>query len=146
MVRPHPRRKEAWGWIGIEPFKVLFENDFGNLIILDEIGQYWRLCPEELRCDIVAKDQDSWEILKRDHNFIQGWNMTRLVDIAVQEHGPLEHGYKFHLVYPAVLGGAYEIENIKPAPLLEIIRISGSIAQQIKDLPEGAKVELKIVD
>lgn len=40
----------SWGWIGIEPDKVVAENDFGNLIIKDVYQQYWRLCPEDVYC------------------------------------------------------------------------------------------------
>jgi len=27
--------KDAWGWVGIEPQKVVIENEFGNLIVKD---------------------------------------------------------------------------------------------------------------
>ena len=43
--------KEAWGWIGIEPIEVVNENDFGNLLIKDTNGQFWRLCPEDEYCE-----------------------------------------------------------------------------------------------
>ena len=38
---------QSWEWVGIEPVEVVGENDFGNLIIKDEEGKYWRLCPED---------------------------------------------------------------------------------------------------
>ena len=37
--------KESWGWVGIDPIEVVGENDFGNLMIKDSSGSYWRLCP-----------------------------------------------------------------------------------------------------
>ena len=39
--------QNAWGWTGIKPLELVDENDFGNLIIKDVRGQYWRLCPED---------------------------------------------------------------------------------------------------
>ncbi len=47
---------EAWSWIGLQsPISVLHRNAFGNLIFKDPSNQYWRLCPEELSCEIIAK-------------------------------------------------------------------------------------------
>jgi hypothetical protein len=34
---------EAWGWVGLNAEEVLGENAFGNLIIRDDDGRYWRL-------------------------------------------------------------------------------------------------------
>jgi hypothetical protein len=45
-----------------------------------------------------------------------------------------------------VLGGEYIISNIKTAPLIELIRFSGDLANQIKDLPDGAQIQLKVID
>lgn len=38
----------AWGWVGIEPVELMNDNNFGNLILKDARGQYWRLGPEDL--------------------------------------------------------------------------------------------------
>ena len=40
----------------------------------------------------------------------------------------------------------YSGSNIKTAPFVEIIRLSGDLGQQIKDLPDGAEVKLKGID
>ena len=47
---------------------------------------------------------------------------------------------------PGMLGGTYEIENIGTIRIGELISFSGDVANQIKDLPPGSKVEFKIVD
>ena len=49
------------------------------------------------------------------------------------------------MVIPGVLGGEYGANNVKMAPLIEIIRFSGDVGKQIEDLPEGAQIELKVV-
>ena len=46
--------RSSWGWIGIEPEEIVGENDFGNLMIRDVEGKYWRLCPEDVYCKVVA--------------------------------------------------------------------------------------------
>jgi hypothetical protein len=138
--------KNSWGWVGIEPEEIVGENDFGNLMIRDREGKYWRLCPEDVYCKVVAENREKLDTLSRDPSFLADWYMEALVNEAKQTLGPLPEGRKYHLVISGVLGGEYAISNIKIAPLVELIRFSGDIGHQIKDLPEGAQVKLKVVD
>lgn len=138
--------KESWGWVGIEPVEVVGENDFGNLMIKDTAGKYWRLCPEDVYCEVVAENREELDALSTDQEFLEDWYMETLVEVAKDNLGPLEESRKFYLVIPGALGGEYGINNIKTAPLVEIIRYSGDVGKQIKDLPDGAQVKLKIID
>ena len=49
------------------------------------------------------------------------------------------------LLQGLALGGEYGGENVKVAPLVEIIRFSGDVGKQIEELPDGAQVHLKVV-
>lgn len=139
------RIRDAWGWIGLEPVEVVAENDFGNLIIRDASDAYWRLCPEECSCKIVAQSRDELEKLLKDSEFIVDWEMQRIVEVAYSTHGPLSGGRKYCLKIPGCLGGPYSAENYGTAPLVELVGFSGEIARQAKDLPDGAQVMLKVV-
>ena len=138
--------KASWSWVGIEPIEVIGENDFGNLIIKDAKGKYWRLCPEDVYCEIIANNREELDTLSADQGFLEDWYMQALVEQANEHLGPLTEGRKYFLVTPGILGGEYGINNIKTAPLNEIISLSGSIGKQIKDLPEGSEVKIKVVD
>jgi len=72
--------------------------------------------------------------------------MHELVKEAEKHLGTLTEGRKYCLVTPGILGGAYDISNIKTASLIELIRFSGDLANQIKNLPDGAQIQLKVVD
>ena len=108
--------KESWGWVGIEPIEVVGENDFGNLMIKDVEGKYWRLCPEDIYCEVVAQNREELNALSTDQEFLEDWYMETLVETAKDKLGPLEEGRKFYLVIPGILGGEYGISNIKTAP------------------------------
>ena len=138
--------KESWGWVGIEPVEVVGENDFGNLMIKDIQGKYWRLCPEDLYCKVVAHNRAELDTLSTDQEFLADWYMEALVEVAKDKIGPLEEGKKYYMVIPGVLGGEYGVSNIKKLSLVELIRLSGDIGKQINDLPDGAQVKLKVVD
>ena len=136
--------QDGWGWAGIVPVEIVGENDFGNLIIKDAKNKFWRLCPEDLYCEVIAQDRQGFDELSIDQKFLEDWYMKPLVEQAKEALGPLPEGCKYCLTMPGPLGGEYAISNIKIVPLAELIGLSGDIAEQIKDLPEGAQIQLKV--
>lgn len=138
--------KEAWGWTGIQPDEVISDNAFGNLIVKDIKGKYWRICPEDAYCKAVAENQKELKALSSDEEFLEDWNMEALLEKAKAVLGDLTEGNKYCFVIPGVLGGEYGIDNIRKAPLEEVIGISGDIGKQIVNLPEDSKVILKVND
>ncbi len=138
--------EQAWGWIGLRPIEIVGENDFGNLIVKDVEGRYWRLCPEEPSCRIVARTRGDLDRLSTDQEFLRDWYMRPLVEQARELFGPLAEGRKYCLKIPAVLGGKYDSQNLGTIALAELVRASGHIAEQIKDLPDGAKIQLRITE
>ena len=140
------RIKLAWGWIGIEPSEVVGENDFGNLMVRDVAGRYWRLCPEDLSCKVVAENRAELDALSTSQAFLRDWYASALVDRARDIVGPLSPGRKYCLKIPGPLGGEYGDSNLASIPLAELIDVSGNIAHQIEALPDGSKVQLKIIE
>lgn len=138
--------RQSWGWIGIEPVEVVGENDFGNLIIKDEDGKYWRMCPEDCYCKVIAANRAELDALSGDQEFLQDWYMSTLVSLANNQCGPLTEGRKYCLKIPGVLGGAYGGDNFASAPQIELVRFSGDIARQIEELPDGAQISLRVVE
>ena len=137
--------RDAWNWVGLEPEEVVIENEFGNLVVKDTSNKFWRLCPEDVYCEVIAENIEQYNTIIKDEEFLEDWFMSAMVQEAENTLGTLEPGYKYHMVIPGVLGGEYGGTNIKVAPLVEIIRFSGDLGKQIKDLPEGAEIELKVV-
>ena len=138
--------KEAWGWVGINPTEIITENEFGNLILKDVENKFWRLCPEEVYCEVIAKSIGEYNLLIMNRDFLDDWNMTALVRGALKKLGPLKEGFKYYLAVPGILDGDYSENNIKTASFDKIIRWSGELGNQVKDLPEGAEVELNAID
>jgi hypothetical protein len=136
----------AWGWIGLKPHALADLNAFGNALVLDNEDRYWRICPEELSCRIVAADRESFLRLRADASFIADWEMDRLRGVAQNKFGDLPEGRCYCLVIPAVLGGEYSVANVETISLAELLSAAGSMALQIKDLPDGAKVRLRVLD
>jgi hypothetical protein len=138
--------REAWGWFGIDPVEVVGENDFGNLIIKSADGQYWRLIPEDCECKVVARNRAELDELSRNQEFLHDWNMVALVEAAKAKCGDLPPGSKYSLCIPGLLSGEYGGDNLVITPLVELIRVSGQIARETKDLPDGEKIKLRTTE
>jgi hypothetical protein len=126
---------DAWGWTGLNAVEVLGENAFGNLIVRDEDGMYWRLSPQDLRCEPVAGDRAALDALSYNQEFLDGWYMPEQVRLAETTLGPLTAGRKYCLKIPSALGGHYGRDNLAMVPLHELIRFAGEGAQQFDGLP-----------
>jgi type VI secretion system (T6SS) immunity protein Tdi1 len=132
----------SWGFTGLIALRVLDVNAFGNLLVEDEDGRVWRICPEELSCEVAASSSRDLEQITSSED----WKMNGLVDVATAALGRPEAGRCFCLKVPGVLGGQYAAVNIGIISIAELIAFAGDVALKIKDLPDGAKIEFKIVD
>ena len=137
---------KAWGWSGIDPVSVVMENDFGNLIVMDVDGKYWRLCPEDCYCEVIAASRAEFDALLANQEFLQDWDMAALVSLAKDQCGPLATGSKYCLKIPGILGGTYGGNNLAIASQIDLVRIAGDIARQLQELPDGSRIELRLVD
>lgn len=133
----------AWGWTGIVPDELVTENEFGNLIIKDPEDKFWRICPEELTCEVVADSIDAYNVLIQDDEFNEDWFMADMVAIGEKKLGELKEGHKFCLVVPGALGGDYDAKNIKSVAFDALIKKSGEVGKQLHDLPEGAEFKFE---
>jgi hypothetical protein len=138
--------RSAWGWVGIDPIDLIDDNEFGNLILEDTNGKFWRLCPEDLYCEVVASSREELDRLAKDRDFLRDWYMQDLVDQAFQRLGALAPGRKYCLKIPGVFGGEYGGDNLATISVDELISASGHIAQQVADLPDGTSVKLSVAD
>lgn len=135
---------KSWAWTGVIACFIIDTNDFGNIIFKAEDGKYWRICPEELNCKVIAEDKAEFEQLQKDDKFIEDWKMKNLVDSARAELDMLEEGENYCLKLPAVFGGLYDSSNLGKISHTDQIRISGELGFQIKDFPDGQKIDLSL--
>jgi len=136
--------QRAWSWTGIDPIELVRENDFGNLTVKDSAGRYWRICPEELRCSVIADSEAEFDRLLASAEFRHDWEMVALCEEGRTRFGPLLPGRKYCLKIPAALGGGYDRNNLDTISLAELIGASGDMAKQIATLPDGTSVRLVV--
>ena len=137
---------DSWGWTGLQPHQVVGDNDFGNLLVKDTRGCYWRICPDDPSCKVIARSRAELDELSRDQSFLRDWHMTELTQQARERLGPLRPGFKYCLKIPGALGGEYGGDNLATMSLAGLVSASGDIARQIEGVPDGAQVKLSIID
>lgn len=93
--------------------------------------------------DALADHLFTFSSLLSDDAFLGDWELQHLLELAVQKFGSLTADRCFCLRMPGVFGGKYVLENIAPSRGANSSRW-GDMAHQIKDVPDGAKLELKI--
>jgi hypothetical protein len=137
--------RDAWSWIGLDAVEIVATNAFGNYLVRDADGAYWRICPEELSCAKIADDESAYVSLLRDNGFLADWELQHLLELAVKKFGSPTADTCFCLKMPGVFGGKYVLENIGTISRRELVSFAGDMARQIEGVPDGAKLELKII-
>lgn len=137
---------KSWNWTGINAEAIILTNEFGNVIFKSNKGDYWWICPEELSCEKIASNELELQQKMNDEEFIEDWQMERLINLAKSELGELIKTEKYCLKIPAVIGGTYSRENLGKISFKELIAFSGDLAFQIKDLPDGQAIKLKVIN
>ena len=129
-----------WGWIVPQINAVMAVSSMGNVLLADVQQCYWRICPEELSAEVVARSAAELESVFVDPEAKADWQMSGLVSELVEVYGEPKVGECFGLVIPAVLGGEYSLQNIRRRCLYDYLRYTGDIARQTKDLKDGDKI------
>jgi|SRR5882724_2152573 len=131
---------EGWSWKLGKPVEIVATNRFGNAIVKNEEGRYFRIVPEEWECELLASSSMELEEKRKSHDFVRDWEMVALVQRAEVALGPLAEGEVYYLVVPGCLGGKYAEENMRKNSLRELLAYSGEMARQIDDVPDGGSV------
>ena len=121
-------------------------NRFGDMIVVLEDGSvhYMDFSANEMRR--IAENREDFIEKIGDAANANDWLMIPLVDACVAAGKTLPAGKCYNLTIPGVLGGKYEVNNIAAVPLSEYYGFLADLHRQIKELPDGAQVKLKIVD
>lgn len=133
-----------WSWSKVEAKRLVQINDFGNIIFEDSKNEYYRICPEELKIELIANSNESFATLLNEPVFMADWEMNTLVSESTSKLGPLDENEVFCLKLPGVLGGEYSLDNVGKIAIQELISLSGQIAFQTKDLPDGTEFKISV--
>lgn len=136
---------------------VLWRNEFGStadglLFFAEDVfgeqfalsgGKVWRFNPESGEREAIAHSLDEWagKILA-NYSLETGYQLAHEWQ---QEKGQLVEGHRLIPKVPFIMGGKYETDNLFALDAVKGMRYRADIWKQIKDLPDGATVQLKVL-
>lgn len=137
---------ETWTWLLEGEFEVWLMNRFGDLFLIYDDGSVNMLDVGGGAIERLADSRDDFATKVDEDGNGSDWFMVPLVNQLVACGQTLEEGECYSFQQPPVLGGQYTIDNCRISALQKHYRVYGSIHEQIKDLPDGAEVEIEIED
>lgn len=118
--------RQYWGWTGIRPALIIERNQFGNLIVKDNSGRFWRISPEQLSCEVIAKNETQMKQLWEDAEFRKLWDMTAFAAIASSNNGDVDGEQCYYFIKPNDFSPA----NIGITTISDLIIDSGIAAEE----------------
>lgn len=133
----------AWGWTGVEFAEIVAQSLMGHLLTADRAGTYHYLDPDLLALFPLGDEAAAQRHMAQSETQLV-WRADALVDAATERLGFTAMGEVYSRTLPALLAGDYGHEHLIRISLVELIYLTGDLARQTRDLPEGARVQLKV--
>lgn len=133
------RGLDGWSWLGVQHLKPLVVGAFGDVFFCDGEGIVV-LDTLEGMLKPAARDLPHLREILASEAGRDEWLLDGLVigaRAAGMTPGP---GQCYDFKLAPVVGGGFGIDNITTISLVVKLHVAGQLHRQIKDLPEGAKV------
>lgn len=118
------------------------EDVFGGQFAVVDDGIY-RFDPETAACEKICETIQAWcERIVAERAVETGEVLLKEWQTA---HGALPRAHRLVPRIPFVCGGEYEVHNLVCMRDVDAMRARANLANQIRDLPDGAEVRFRIV-
>ena len=119
------------------------EDVFGGQFCIRADGVY-QFDPETARTEKLASSLEGWaDALLHNYKVLTGHPLAHEWQ---RLNGQLPSGIRLVPKRPFIAGGEFSVQNLFPLDAATSMRWRASIAVQIKDLPDGAQIRLKVLD
>jgi outer membrane protein assembly factor BamB len=119
------------------------EDLFGGQFSLKD-GHVYSFDPETGTPEWLADDILGWTArILDDYEVLTGYPLAHAWQSL---HGRLVPGQRLMPKQPFVLGGEFTVENLYALDAVDGMRLRAGLAMQLRDLPDGAKVQWRVVD
>ena len=118
------------------------EDIFGEQFAMSHDGIF-RFSPETAEYELLAESLEGWAgIILNDYEVETGYELASQWQ---KQNRPLDLGQRLLPKTPFILGGEYEVSNLYALDAVLGMKLRADIWNQVKNLPDGAKVELKVI-
>jgi hypothetical protein len=134
----------GWSWLLPPEFTVWLVNRFGDLFLAPPDGTVHMLDVGAGTLTKLAQSRDDFLRKIDEGDDGDDWLMIPLVDRLTAAGIVTGCGECYSYRIPPVMGGGYTVENTAVLKIAEHYGAYGSIHGQLRDVPDGAKVVLKV--
>ncbi|WP_395393482.1 hypothetical protein WBP07_00630 [Novosphingobium sp. BL-8A] len=135
----------AWGWTGVEFAEIVAHSLMGHMLVTDRAGAFHYVDPELGMVTLLGDEAAARDHMAQDETQAI-WRADALIDAATKRLGFNALGEVYSLTLPALIAGDYAPENLIKIDFVKLIYLTGDLARQTRDLPDGAAVQLKVID
>lgn len=119
------------------------EDIFGGQFCIKD-GKIYAFDPETGALEYLADDIAGWAAaIVSDYEMLTGYPLAHEWQAR---HGPITANKRLLPKVPFVAGGEFQLDNLYLADAVEGMKSRADIANQIKDLPDGAPIKFDVVD
>jgi len=119
------------------------EDIFGVQFALSKRGIH-KFDPETGEIEDFTSTIDEWATrILEDYEYETGYPLAKEWQA---KHGALPLGKRLLPKIPFVLGGEYKVENLYAADALKGMEFRADMWRQIRDLPDGSEIKIRIVE
>jgi hypothetical protein len=137
---------KTWTWLMGADKRVVLISAIGDMFVIDEEGKVYWLDIGAGELSLVAGNNQEFEGKLRDMEQVNEWFMIDLTTKLRQSERKLKDGQVYSYKKLPIIGGKYHVDNFAPLSIEEHFGYTGDLHRQMKDLPDGTTVEIKIVD
>jgi hypothetical protein len=131
--------RDAYGHLA-EDGLYFAEDVFGNQFLLRD-SKVHGFDAETAETTLIADDLEGWAAaLLAEYDSLTGYPLAHEWQLR---NGPVPAGHRLVPKRPFVIGGGYEVDNLRAVPVVRGMRWRGEIARQLVDLPDGESVKIK---
>lgn len=134
----------GWNWLLPPEFSVWLMNRYGDLFLILPDGSVNMLDIGAGLLTKLAENRDDFARLIDEDDNAEDWLTIPLVDQLVAAGVLLKPGECYSFLIPPLLGGNYTIENTVILPITEHYGVYGSYHEQLRGVPDGTKVVIKV--
>jgi len=135
-----------WTWLIGTGKEVLLVSTIGDMFLTDDNKRVYWLDVGSGEFKLVANTIEDFEEKLKNVEQVNEWFMIDLATELRHSGNKLKDGQLYSYKKLPIIGGDYTAENFAPLEIVEHFGYTGDIHEQIKDLPNGTEVEIKIVD
>ena len=141
-----PAPLAGWSWLVPPEFTLWLVSRLCDLFIVTPDGAVHMLDVGAGSLKKLADSRDDFGRLIDDEDNASLWLAIPLVDELVATGMDLQPGQCYGFKVPPVLGGQYTVENCGILAIPDYLGVYGSIHDQLRGLPDGSRVALKVVE